>query len=308
MFFTQDRLKYDLSALVEFIARALYDTNKTFVRHSTFSLVNVTSPIAGLSCGLANAPHPTLRRFHPVSFTFAFTTRDTYDGSQRPRFSMRPYPNTTMWGNTLVGNSDFLTVSVPKQVMRDVGLLVPNLREMKWLYMAIGAWSKGFAKQFSFYTHKGSYHTDPIDPHMAYSKYYYAHLQKVFKRVEYDKWCYSKDVWMLAPNFISPRSVTPDFLEYYCLYLAKDFYGKYRCANVEQIERKVEEFVESGVLDAMSLLSNNEAYNPSLVGDSSRSLRAVMELLGGDISPLQYVNNVQEAVKTLLAGRLGRQP
>lgn len=308
MYFKPDRLRYDLSALVEFLAQSIYDTNKAFVRHSTFSLVNIASPIAQLSCGYAGVPYVTLRRFHPVSFTFAFTHRDTYDGTERPRFSMRPYPYANIWGNTLLGNSDFLTINVPKSIMRDMGLLVPNLREMKWLYMAIGAWSKGFARRSSFYTHKGKFKTAPIDPVMAYSKYYHAKLPKMFKRVEYDKWCYSSDVWKLAPNFISPRSVSEDFMEYYCRYLAKDFYGKYRCANVLQIEREIEDFVESGILDALSLFSNNETYNQSLVGNSSRSLRTVMGMLDGDLSALQYMNNVQEAVKALLSGRSWRQP
>lgn len=307
MYFNTPKLQYDLSALVEFLAKALFNTNKTFVRRSTFSLVNVTSNIANLSYGYSSPPYKTLRHFHPLTLTFAFTSRNTYDGEIKPKFSMRPYPYSTMWGHTLLGNSDFITIQVPKTVMRDMGLLVPNIRELQWLYMALGAWSKGFATRFSFYTRTGDYRSKPIDPHMAFSRLYRANMQRVFKREPYDTWAYSKEIWNLAPNIISPRMANEDFQEYYCRYLADDFYGKYPSANVLKIERRVEEFVESGLIEAMSAVADDSLGN--LYGNVvSRNLMTVMQMVDGDAEYIKQITNVSESVKQILAGTYRRAP
>ena len=303
--FNKPKLRYDLATLVDFLARAIFDTNKAFVRYSTFSLVNVVSPIANLSFGYSPPPSDKLKRFHPLSFTFAFTMRNQYVYEENPRFSMRPQKHAHIWGSSLLGNSDFLTINVPKQVMQDVHLLIPNLREMEWLYMAIGAWSKGFAKRFSYYTHRGEFMAKPLDPNMAHSRLYHAQLQKLFKRVDYNEWGFSKDMWQLAPNFISPRAANEDFLDYYCRFLAHDFYGKYTIDNVKEIESKAEEYIKHGVLDVLTMLNNNDktqtesAYEQNI----SRSFITVSHMLNGNLNLLESQTDVQGTVRRLLSGR-----
>jgi len=303
--FNTPKLRYDLSVLVDFLARAIFDTNKAFVRYSTFSLVNAVSPLANLSFGYAPPPSDKLKRFHPLTFTFAFTMRDQYPIEINPMFSMRPQKHAHIWGNSLLGNSDYLTINVPKRIMQEVGLNVPNLREMEWLYMAIGAWSKGFARRNKFYTHKDLFLASPLDPVTAYSILYHAKLQKLFKRTNYNEWGYSKDMWQLAPNFLSPRAANDDFLDYYCRYLAHDFYGKYRTNNIEEIERLAEEYLKPGVLDIISQLSTEDtiAVEPQFEQANSRSFRTVQVMLNGNLNLLRSQTDIQGAIRSLLSGR-----
>lgn len=298
--FNVPKLKTDLSVIVEYIAEALFNTNRAFVRHSTFTLVNVVSPIANLSYGYNKEPYEAIRRFHPISFTFAFTHRDRYSGELRPRFMLRPFPQTTFWGFTLVGNSDFLTVNIPKRVMREANLLVPNMREMEWLYMAIGAFSKGFAKQFDFYTSKGMYRQKPISVEIAKSRFYHARFQSILKHVPYNRWVYNRDMWQLAPNFLSYRSANDDFLDFYCRYLAEEFYEKYKTKNILNIERKARDYLRPGVQQAIYAASTgNEPANPS------RNFLTVQHMLDGNISLLGRRTGTDNIVQELLSNKFG---
>lgn len=305
MFFTPDKIKYDLSVLVEYVAKALYDTNRAFVRYSTFSLVNVLSPIAHLSYGLAPPPHETLRRFHPLAFTFAFTSRDTYPENAYPKFSIRPLPQTHIWGMRFGAISDYITIQVPKRVMREAGLLVPNIRELKWLYMAIGAWSKGFVWRPDFYdANQPQFHIAPIDARTAYSQHYYRNMQSVFKYVPYSQWGYSKEMWQLAPNFLHPHIANDDFIEFYCQYLASDYYGRYSQANnVRKIEGKVEDYVRSGLIDLISIIGTPNAS--AQVSDvQQRNMRTVLTMLGGMHSVLSESPDIEELTRKILRGEV----
>tara|TARA_B100000700_G_scaffold88627_1_gene99979 strand:- start:98037 stop:99032 length:996 start_codon:yes stop_codon:yes gene_type:complete len=302
--FNTPKLRYDLSVLVDFLAQALYETNKAFVRYSTFSLVNVVSPIAGLSFGYDKPPYEDIRHFHPLSFTFAFTRRDEYNGEIRPRFQMRPAQYVTFWGHTQIGNADFVTINVPKRVMRDVRLLTPNMREMEWLYMAIGAWSKNFAQRFDFYTRKGWYNSDPISVETARAKFYYQKMQHLFKHVPYDQWGYAKDMWELAPNFLNPKAANTDFIDYYCRYLAHDYYRKYSVPNVQKIEKLAEKYVASGVLDALPMVVPDAEQGDAPGETFSRNLTTVLDMLGGNLNLLADRSDVQNIARDLLSGNL----
>lgn len=308
MFFTQDKHRYDMSVLVEFLSKALSDAHRAFVRHATFSLVNVTSPRANVSFGLAVPPHKRLLKFHPLSFTFAFTTKDKYVALTRPKFAVQVAPHTTMWGNTLGTNTDFLTINIPKPVMSRLGLSSPTLREMKWLYMAIGAWSKGFVQRSNYYVPgKQVYDNKPMDSKMAYSVHYREKLQHLFKHTEYNMWPYSKDMWDLAPNMIHPFCVGDDFADYYCRYLAKDYWGKYKkTVNIETIEHHVYQYLESGVLDAAMTLTDGSG-NQDYIGDSRRSYETVLAMLPRDKTPSDYRElfmDIQRATTALLSGQV----
>lgn len=298
--FNTPKLKTDLSVIVEYLAEALFNTNRAFVRHSTFSLVNVTSPIANLSFGYNAEPFEAIRRFHPLSFTFAFTRRDRYHARFRPRFMMRPYPQTTFWGYTLLGNSDFLTINIPKRVMREANLLIPNMREMEWLYMAIGAFSKGFARQFDFYTLKGMYRQKPLSLEIAYSRFYHARFQAMLKRVPYNRWGYNRDMWLLAPNFISPRSANDDFLDFYCRFLSEEFYQKYPSANVKKIEGLAAEYLKRGVREVRTVL---EAEG-NMAG-AGRSFKTVEHMLNGNINLIGQRTDIDNIVQDLLGNKFG---
>jgi len=298
--FNKPKLSTDLSVIAEYIAEALFNTNRAFVRHSTFTLVNVVSPIANLSYGYNKEPYESIRRFHPLSFTFAFTRRDTYNGVYRPRFMLRPYPQTTFWGFTLLGNSDFLTVNIPKRVMREAGLLIPNMREMEWLYMAIGAFSKGFARQFDFYTTKGMFRQKPISVEVAKSRFYHARFQAMLKRVPYNYWGYNRDMWQLAPNFISPRAANEDFLDFYCRYLSEEFYEQYKTNNVKRIERAARDYLKPGVQQAI-----NAVNAQSIPDNPSRNFLTVQHMLDNNISSLGRKTGVDNIVQDLLSNNFG---
>jgi hypothetical protein len=59
-------------------------------------------------------------------------------------------------------------------------------------------------------------------------------------------------MWTLSPNIFSARSFTDDVIEYYCRYLAKDFYKKTEATVAGVLEEKAFALVRSGLLDILS--------------------------------------------------------
>lgn len=256
MYFTEPRVKYGLGLILEYLAGQLNDTNKAFTTYSVFSLVNVYCPLTSLSYGYQLPPHAsTYNKLGTVNCTFTFSTRDKYIPQERPRFLVNRTATSKIWGPTLRTSSNFMTISIPKSVFVDAKLPMPNLKEMAWLYMAIGAFTKGFARRHKFYRKSSVdalYMSTDISHEIALSKYYNKNMQFMFKKVPYDHWIYSRDMWDLAPNIFNDRMYSEDIVEYYCRYLAQDFYQKTKTPNINTLENKAYKFVRSGILDILS--------------------------------------------------------
>lgn len=243
MYFKTDKLKYNLVPLIDFLSKTIYNVGRCFVYRTTFSLVNVVSPISNLSYGTELAPYNMLNGNH-LQFTFSFSSRWSYL-NQRPAFQLRPYPHTVLWGNSLYTSSDFMTIDIPKTVMRDVGITTVNVREITWLYMFVGAFTKSFVNRSMYYNENNSGAFN--ETNTAKQDLYHHTIPNLFKQFPYADWIYSDMMWKMAPNVLHPNSVDDKFAYFYCLKLLQ-YYGKYTTANVVEIERKVKEYLRGEVL------------------------------------------------------------
>jgi hypothetical protein len=305
MFFSVDKLRYDLTPLLDFIAKKIFDTNKAFVYSTTFSLVNLVAPQSSVSYGLATPPPPKLSTFHPLSITFAFTTRNTYLARKYPNYSVRPVPYVTTWGNTLVGATDFSTINIPKDVLMKVGLSGNlTMREMKWLYMALGAFTKGFVQRSDYYNPNGKFRYPESALEIDYTMYFHKTIQHAFKHIEYGYWGYLKDMWEVAPNLIHEDTATDHYCAYYCLNLRK-YYRKYKTKNIKDIENKVEAFMESGVLDIIQSLDVQTDYLDDSVSDSLAFTTVSKLLEEVDINEFDFTD-IKGAVRNILKGTFRR--
>jgi hypothetical protein len=254
MYFKPPRVKYDLNLIFDHIAHELHETHRGYVKWPTFTLVNVYSFIASLSFGNQRPPHKRVRDdLSPLNVTFAFSHDSNYDGTYEPRFKQHRTFRSTIWGTRFEQSRAFMTTDVPHILMEEANLLVPNLQELAWLYMAIGAFSKGFVKRHHYFSDDGElFRADPIPPALAYSQYYFKSMPFMFKNAPWCEWIYCREMWTLSPNIFSARSFTDDVIEYYCRYLAKDFYKKTEATVAGVLEEKAFALVRSGLLDILS--------------------------------------------------------
>lgn len=244
VFFQQDKMKYNLVPLVDYLSDCLFNVGKTFVRRSTFTLVNATNPLSNLSFGTNTAPHPKLRRLHKLFFTFAFTADSIYDASVYPRFTLAPHLNVLLWGFDMYKATNFMTIGIPHTVMREIGISTTSLRELQWLYMFIGAFTKNFALRNEWY----SPNTTEFNDTVTYKpSLHYVSVPMLFKRFAYPDWIYSARAWEVMANALHPSAATEKFCDFYCRNLLK-FWRKSTTPNVVEIERKVWSHIHGEVL------------------------------------------------------------
>jgi hypothetical protein len=258
-----------------------------------FTLVNVYSPLAHLSFGYERPPHRKVcDPLAKLNATYAFTPVANYNGLLEPKFKQHRTFLSTIWGIRFSQSRAYMTTSIPHTVMTDAHLQIPNLQEMAWLYMAIGAFSKNFVKKHKFFRNDDDLFLSSDQSHeILFSKYYHKNMPFIFKNVGWDSWVYSKDMWNLAPNSFSERSFNDTAVEYYCRYLAKDFYKQTDAENVKSLEKKAFKMVRSGLLDILS----KEIH-------TSRYTDIVNSMTGHAFIPETI--NVEETAEKILTGRI----
>lgn len=241
-YFTNERLKFNVAPLLDFISAALYSVGKPFVYRSTFTLLNVTNGIASLSYGLGRQPHRRLRQLHGLHFTFAFTTNWQYSQWAMPKHRFLVGPDTTFWGYTLRTSSNFMTIEIPRTVLNECGIKTLNVREMAWIYHLVGAFTKNFVFRNSYFVEHGKPFLDePISDGVLFTS-----LPMLFKFYNFGAWHYSFHAWRMISNTLSPRCVNDRFCLHYLKHLTP-FYKKYTTDNVIQIEAKMESIVKQMV-------------------------------------------------------------
>lgn len=286
-FFSRDKYRYDATPLIDFLSQKIFDLGRAFVYRSTFTIVNASSTISGLSYGYNDSPSERMMRLHPLILTFAFTSRNRYGSRTRePKYSIRPMSNVTLWGDTLRTSCDYMTITVPKRVLREMGISTFNTRELAWVYMLVGAFTKGFVNRCKYFlsyeqsSDSGSFR-DTSAPKDAI---HYAPLPLLFKHYEYPDWIYSALAWEQMVNVLHPKAVTEEFASFYFTHLFK-FWGKYHCKNVLAIETRLRNIV---INDAASVVAGNAppAYFNNLI--DNRPMPDIMQ------NPTLYANKLLE--------------
>lgn len=286
-YFSRDKYRYDATPLIDFLSQKIFDLGRAFVYRSTFTIVNATSPISGLSHGYNDSPSERMLRLHPLVLTFAFTSRNRYGTrTHEPKYTIKPMPHVVLWGDTLRTSCDYMTISIPKSVLRRMGLTTFNTRELAWVYMLVGAFTKGFVNRCKYFlSHEQNPNSDQFrDTSAPKDAIRYAPLPLLFKHHEYPDWIYSTLAWEQMANVLHPKAVTREFASFYFTNL-NQFWGRYRCKNVIAIETKLRNIV---IEDAQAIASGSAppAYFNVLI--DNRQMPDVVK------NPTLYANKLLE--------------
>jgi len=249
VFFKRDKLQYNMVPLIDYLSKTLYDIGKAFVYRTTFSLTNIVSPVSGLSYGYNDIPSYRMLRLSPIVCSFAFRYNNKYVAKKEPRYCINAYPHVNLWGSTLRTSSDFMTISIPRSVIKECGIWAPNMREVQWLYYLIGAFSKGFVNRCNYYDPNTYDFKSLVNNKQAIL---YVGLPSLFSKYEYADWIYSDRAWQSMPNALHPSAADDIFCAFYCRYLRRHW-KKYSTANVIEIEKRIRTYVHNQVLDCLSL-------------------------------------------------------
>lgn len=310
---------HDLSRVIDYVGETLFNTKRALVRYPVFTLVNVAFPKSRISYGYMPAPHSSIFEMTDLALTFAFTKKIEYSSDVKPDYSMRVASGTYLWGTSFSNNTDYMTISLPKQISRTMRLGTLST-DLEYLYFLLGPWSKNFVRHNKYYLPDKPYDNDDIDPKIAHSNIFQLNIPDLMNRFPYNEWIFNKEMWQRQPNVLNPKSVDDNFCDFYCQYLGKKFFGKYKSKNVLAIEDKVIDYLESAVLDFLSLMKG--LSDPSMRFDKQNGLSLVylitgeygqtledfvLQLLGrGDNGEILmyglYFSNVRSAIRKLLAG------
>lgn len=208
--------------LINYMIEQFSKTDRLFVMRSTFTLVNVFSPISQQSFGYLTPPNKSLTPLvNPLTFTFA-VSRFPYTDKKPPKFKHLLGDYTVLWGEDVYSPTSYFTVSAPSQVFSPKPTYSP--RDMYYLYMTIGMWSKGFVNRNLFCDAKLNYQNVDYPADLAKAKFYSKPLLGCASTVPYNDWVYNDEFWKRAANVFSPQSLNrPSFVEYYARYLVKHF-------------------------------------------------------------------------------------
>lgn len=203
--------KIDLRPLFKYIRSEFEDSPTIKVRRTTFSLVNITSDFVNMSIGTEDTPKDPMVLRSPFTMTFAMRRRDSIDGIARHVIWNTGY--TCVWGTNLQRSHDFLTVSVPLNIIQLCGLnrmMRPNLER---LYQALGGFTKSLALN-----KKSVRNLD--DVYKIRSAVYYKNMPVVMWYYDYDDLFFCRDTWDINPNIINTE-ITDLHLEYFVRFLSR---------------------------------------------------------------------------------------
>lgn len=319
-YFMKHMAVHDLTPAVDFLAKALFTSRRALVRYSIFTLTNISFPKSHISYGTMPAPHKSLYDMTDIALTFAFTRDVAYDSNTKPAYSLRLGKGVYLWGTQFSRSTDYLTINLPMSVSRtmNIGTLTTDL---EFLYYTLGPWSKNFVRHYEYYLPDKVYTNKEVSSTIAKGSRYGINIPDLMHRYPYNEWKYNKELWDRLPSIINPLSVDDNFCEFYCLYLT-GYYGKYKVDNITQIERKVVDYLETAVLDLLSLLSgqsdpssdidkqNGRSLVYLLTGKDSISLETfALELLAeGNLNKITgytlFFSDVKGAIDKLLQGRI----
>lgn len=203
--------KIDLRPLFDYIRKEFEDSPTIKVRRTTFTLVNITSEFVGMSIGTEDTPQDTMILRSPLTMTFAMRRRDSIGG--KARHVIWNTGHTCVWGTNLQRSHDFLTVSIPLNIIQMCGLnrmLRPNLER---LYQVIGGFTKSLALG-----KKSVRNFD--DVYKIRNAVFYKNMPVVMWYYDYDDLFFCRDTWDINPNIIS-TDINDLHLEYFVRFLTR---------------------------------------------------------------------------------------
>ncbi len=315
MFYNKHMAVHEIIPSIDFLLDVLFSSRRALVRYPVFTLVNVSMPKMHLSYGTMRCPNKRLySALNDIVLTFSFSPTQ-YDPRVKPRFLIRIAHGVYLWGNSISTSTDYLTISLPHSAFLslEIGTLTSDV---EFLYYVLGPLTKNFARHNRYYKN-ATFDNEPISAPIANSSIRNLTIPNLLHLKPYNLWIYNEEMWDRLPNILNVKSANDDFCDYYCRFLSKRFYGKYRTKNVKDIEQKVFDYLEVAVLDLLERLRNPS--NPSSAEDARNGNTLIYMMTGQEHSIEEYVlslsldpiavdktiakySNINSAIVSLLKG------
>lgn len=257
-----------INPILEYLEQELRNVPIVKVRKTTFTLVNVHSKFTDIAYG-RNPPPPEGVVRGPVSFTFAFTRRDT-----TPMVANHKIWTSGMsciWGPNLQYSHDYLTISLPISLSAQCRLNNTLMPQMELLYKLIGGWSKSIALNKRAYTDRTT------DLAKIRGEFYHRSIPRTMWYYPWKEWKFCREFWDQGQDMLDLRAPDNVFVAYYIKNLTQ-FHRKSVEPNVVPVFDVLEQTVRSVLLD----LAQNQTTDLTLVIEPVLPSDLVAKLRSGE--------------------------
>lgn len=231
--YNTDRYLIDIRAVLDYVELQLRKTPLVFIFKTSFTLVNVYSEYTNTSVGLVEVPEPKVRRTGLV-FTF---TRTMDNGPRKANHIAWLRGYTALWGNTPTTASDFISISIPLNILTAARMQQMMDRDHRYLFDIAGGYTKAVIRSLKEFT--GGVETT--------RKYLDYTIPKAMFYMAMEDWKYVQDFWNRMPDLLRVEW-TPKFIEYYVRYIAPDLPMRQRSKYYEQYAEEAQEHIRQFIL------------------------------------------------------------
>lgn len=235
--------------IIERIKKQLLSRVALTASPNSFTLVNVTNLMSGISYGFAKEPVNILQYDSNLAFTFALTPDADLSYTGEPAFITRVSHEITLWGYS--GAREYCTISIDVSDLLTSGM---TIKDYEYLYLVIGSVTKNFAIFRSVEDHSVAMDRNRVTS--FYTMYFNLDLASLFYNVPYKYWVYNKAVWESCPELLHPSSINAYSALYYAVFLStKTLTAKYT-ANLESTKHMFNELYKHYLASQGMLISN----------------------------------------------------
>jgi len=241
--YNSDRYLIDIPMVLDYVVDQLKQTPLVFVFKTTFTLVNVYSQYTDTSVGLVDYPPKEVRRTGLV-FTFARTIRTNADTAKpmHPAW-LRGY--TCIWGQADNQASDFISISIPLNILTRARMQQMMERDQRYLYDIAGGVTKAVIRKIGDFS-------GGVDTTAA--KLLYQNIPRAMFYSSMADWKYTLDFWQRMPDLLHVEW-TPKFIEYYVRFIAPNlpmrrrskYYAQFADEALDEIRQFLLRYVQNQI-------------------------------------------------------------
>jgi len=235
--------------VIEKLRKLLFSRAATFSSPNTFTLLNITSLMSGISYGYTPEPTNVLKFNNTIAFTFAIRQDSSLTYSGTPTHIQKENNEITFWGYQ--HPKEYVTIAIEMADILEQGLAI---KDYEYLYLIIGSVTKNFAifKDVDSY----SMAVDRNSITQNFQSIFNLDLASLFYSVPYRNWVYCKAVWASCPEILSASHITPYSALYYAVFLSsKTLTTKYN-SRLDSVKHLLNELYKYYLQSQRMLISN----------------------------------------------------
>jgi len=249
--YNTDRYLIDIRTILDYLELQLRKTPLAHILKTTFTLVNIYDAYTDSSVGIVSEPDEIARKTGLV-FTFA-RTRHNGPGKVDQIYWLRMY--TAIWGTSTVDSNDFISISIPLNILTRARMQQMMLRDQRYLFDIAGGYTKAVIRSIQEFS--GGVQTT--------RKYLHYTIPRAMFYMAMSDWQYVLDFWKRMPDLLHVEW-TPKFIEYYVRYIADKLPMRQRSKYYARYEKEVKEELRQFILRYLQNTVNpNEAQLVALL-------------------------------------------